>query len=287
MTCFKPRNLNCCSSPSIVFYSTLRGATGATGPAGPAGAVGKGLQIDGSVDDVKDLPPTPTNGTAYFVGNSDRRQLYVYDDNKKQWVNEGNLQGEKGEKGDRGEKGDKGDKGDPANPELLAVREMYFATLQDPSLATTDEGYKVASGERIPIKTFQATSSRISVARLDSDNNIITFTEKGTYEILANFNGYVKQTGDAFDPKTDFVCVGIREVDSDNVYIGTNQFTHLNIPHNITMMGVLQIADETKPYEIVNLQKKDLYLLAGQKDQTLTNSYFTTPLLNLIVKKLN
>ena len=52
------------------------------------------------------------------------------------------------------------------------------------------------------------------------------------------------------------------------------------------MIGLLQVADNAIPYEIVNLQKKPLFIIGGEKAQTLTNSYFTTPILTMLIKKL-
>ena len=96
----------------------------------------------------------------------------------------------------------------------------------------------------------------------------------------------MKFTGQDYNVKTDFVSIGFREVDSNNVYIGANDYSPLQTTHNITMIGLLQVADNAIPYEIVNLQKKPLFIIGGEKAQTLTNSYFTTPILTMLIKKL-
>jgi hypothetical protein len=76
-----------------------KGDKGDTGEPGPAGPPGKGLQIDGTVSSIDELPPSPVIGTAYLVGEEAPRDLYTYSD---AWTNQGKLQGPKGDKGDKG-----------------------------------------------------------------------------------------------------------------------------------------------------------------------------------------
>ena len=317
MTCFRNRCNQKCYNPSYFISSILKGEKGATGPAGPRGATGpsgangRGIQIDGTLSSEQDLPQRADNGKTYLVGKGDEpRRVYVYDEATNSWVNEGYLQGDKGErgetgpqgeKGETGEQGPKGDKGDqgergPIGPKgdqgeagptgVAQIQGTYLTTLRDPSFPIPDTGLEIPSGGRLPIKFIHANSSRETILTLNSNENTITFNSRGVYEVIATFNGFVKFSGNSFDVKTDFVSVGFREVDSDNVYIGCNDYSSTPEPHNITMIGMLQIADATKPYEIVNLQKKPLFLIGGEKSQTLTNSYFTTPILTLIIKKL-
>lgn len=292
MTCFKNICPRPCSRNNFFVGTILKGEKGDTGPAGPAGKSGRGLQIDGTVSSVEDLPVAPQNGTAFFVGNDNPKILYVYDDATKQWLSEGSLQGEKGdkgepgEKGDKGEKGEKGDKGEPGSPAKNIVNANYLVTLRDPSFVIPEDGLEVASGGRLPIKNIHGRSTREGVVNLNADENTITFLETGVYEIIVTVNGYVKFTNQDYNIKTDFASIGFREVDSDNVYVGANDYSPLQTPHNITMIGLLQVADNSVPYEIVNLQKKPLFIAGGEKTETLTNSYFTTPILTMIIKKL-
>ena len=283
MTCFKNRCLRPCNRNDFFVSTILKGEKGDTGPAGPAGQNGRGLQIDGVVSKIEDLPQSPRNGTAFLVGEDNPKTLYVYDETTKMWQSVGSLQGDKGDKGDPGEKGDKGDPGTPARN---IINSTYLVSLRDPSFVIPDEGLEVASGGRLPIKSIHGRSTLKGVVNLNADDNTITFLEVGVYEIIVTINGYVKFTGQDYNVKTDFVSIGFREVDSNNVYIGANDYSPLQTPHNITMIGLLQVADNTIPYEIVNLQKKPLFIIGGEKAQTLTNSYFTTPILTMLIKKL-
>ena len=107
------------------------GATGATGPEGPTGPTGpqgpkgdpgeKGADgasfiVVGTVETTAELPDTAPAGTAYFVGATAPRPVYVYDEPRGAWVNQGPLQGPQGVKGDQGEQGAQGPAG-PTGPQ--------------------------------------------------------------------------------------------------------------------------------------------------------------------------
>ena len=93
-----------------------KGATGPKGPEGPqglqgpAGKDGQSFKIVGSVNTVGELPETSTveAGTAYFVGTTTPRDVYVVNVETSSWVNQGKLQGPEGPQGPKGEKGDTG-----------------------------------------------------------------------------------------------------------------------------------------------------------------------------------
>ena len=289
MSCFKNKCQRKCCVPQYVSPAIFRGERGATGPAGPAGSPGTGLQISGTVTSVADLPLAPENGTAYFVGEDNPKTLFIFDKDKNEWVNVGNLKGEKGDKGDKGDKGEKGEqgeKGEKGDRGGNIIPEIYIGTLRTPVFQVPNDGLEIKSGERLPLKDIHGRSVTPDIIELNSQENTLKFVEAGAYEVIFNFNGYVNYTQDNFNFETDFVSVGFREVDSDNVYIGVNDYSFNEVPHNISAIGVLQVADASKPYELVNLQKKSLYILGGEKSQTLTNSYFTTPIVSMIIKKL-
>ena len=81
------------------------GATGATGAQGPKGDSGNDFVIVGSVDTVENLPLTAPPGTAYFVGTTLPRNVYVFDEVTGTFINQGQLQGPQGDMGPKGDKG--------------------------------------------------------------------------------------------------------------------------------------------------------------------------------------
>lgn len=98
----------------------LNGEAGARGPEGPQGPQGpkgdKGdsgndFVITATVTSTSQLPTTAPAGTAYFVGLTAPRDIYVFDGLTNTWVNQGQLQGPKGDQGPQGIQGPKGDTG--------------------------------------------------------------------------------------------------------------------------------------------------------------------------------
>lgn len=75
---------------------------------------GTSFNVVGSVNTVEELPDINSVdvGTAYFVGITTPRDVYVADITK-QWINQGKLQGPKGDKGDKGDTGPQGIQGPP------------------------------------------------------------------------------------------------------------------------------------------------------------------------------
>lgn len=83
-----------------------QGLQGPQGPRGADGADGSSFTIIGTVDTISDLPSTATSGTAYFVGTTPPRLVYVYDTETNTWINQGYLQGPQGEQGPKGPQGE-------------------------------------------------------------------------------------------------------------------------------------------------------------------------------------
>ncbi len=283
-----------CQNTPCIYY--IKGPRGATGPTGPTGPAGEGLRIDGTVASRADLPAKAENGTVFMVGEDTPREVCIYDERTGQWINQGKLQGECGATGPTGpvgatgpigatgpmgEKGERGETG-ATGPEL--IKTAYITTLRDPSFVMTDDGVTVASGARLPLKNLSYTTHNPLVT-LNADDNTVTINEIGTYEIIFTLNGHIVNST-PYDVSTDFVSVGFREIDADTVYIGANAWSSDGTPQNITGLGILQIIDAGKSFELVNLHKKSLKIYGGNKRQTLTDSYYTTPVVTMLIRKL-
>lgn len=270
------RNFCCTKKCKNRQHEEIRYIMGSTGPAGPAGATGRGLQIDGTVASEQLLPKTPRNGTLFLVGNDTPRKMFVYDEKSSAWVDQGYLQGEKGEKGNKGDKGDRGDG---------ETRGVYLVTLRNPNFVIYNGGFEVPSRGRLPILEEHEFSVE-SPVELDKTNSTIRFNETGVYEVGFTFNGHTKIAQDEFDLNADFVAVGFRQVDSDNVLVGVNDWSFNEVPHNMSGHGLVRVDDATKSYELVNLHVRPLFLLAGRKEQTMTSSYMITPMVTMVIKQL-
>ena len=92
------------SVQEIVGPTEPQGEIGPTGPKGDTGPQGTGLSIEGSfdtLDELKKTHPTGNIGDCYIV----QGVLYIWDEEKQDWINIGNIKGPKGDTGEKGEQG--------------------------------------------------------------------------------------------------------------------------------------------------------------------------------------
>jgi len=71
-------------------------------PKGDKGDTGQGINILGEYDTLSDLEtahPTGHAGNAYMVGDTNPKDLYIWDVDNEEWANQGQLQGVKGDTG--------------------------------------------------------------------------------------------------------------------------------------------------------------------------------------------
>lgn len=142
-----------------------KGETGATGPKGPegpqglqgpAGKDGTSFNIIGSVNSVGDLPDASTveAGTAYFVGTTTPRNVYVVDIGTSSWINQGQLQGPKGDTGDTGEQGPQGiqgPKGDTGEKGVSITTAASGTTSQSGDYTVTPITFNKSDGSKLTV----------------------------------------------------------------------------------------------------------------------------------------
>ncbi len=191
-----------------------------------------------------------------------------------------NISGPKGDKGEPGEPGPKGDTG-PTGPELIKTS-LVLGYNNDPQ-GFPVEGMQIATGGRIPFVRLETNYGNI--AKLNQDNSI-QFNETGVYSVNFVTNAYIKPAGAQFDPATDFVVVGFREENSEKVFAAANCWATEHA-ECISGQGVFVVEDISKKYELVNLQKRDIYVNAVDITKTITNSYFASVLATLVFQKLS
>lgn len=92
------------------------GTQGPAGPQGPKGETGSGFRVLGYYGTVAALDAaqkaTAEAGDAYGVGAAEPYDIYIFDGETGEFVNNGPLQGAKGDPGPKGDPGEKGEKGD-------------------------------------------------------------------------------------------------------------------------------------------------------------------------------
>ena len=217
------------------------------------------------------------------------------------------FQGEKGEPGEKGEKGDKGERGaqglqgevgpqgvqgqqgergptGPTGPTgaVETLGAMIISYVDPTQIAS--EGEEIASGARLPLKRLELDFG--SVVTLDEASNTFKFAKTGVYKVTFSINAYTKKTNAMFSHETDFVAVALRGVGTDDIYAAVNSWSYEDYAVNLFGQGMLTVADTEKEYELVNVQKKSVYINGANLTQTISNSYFAVPMVTIVITKL-
>lgn len=244
------------------------------GPTGPTGPKGNGINILGSYDTYEELiknHPTGSKDDAYII-NGD---LFVWSDKEKNWINTGKVQGPKG---DPGPKGDQGEKGDPGPN---TVRAAYLVTFNGTESKT---GITIDSNGTLPIERKELDLTNL--VNLNQTENTISFNVIGCYRISIIVSAYVKGIETPYNKAKDFVTLGLREKDTDNIYIGTSSWYETETAKQNIMEGMLAITDTKKEFELVNLGNKNICLITPDIENIKSKSYFTNSLVTVFIEYL-
>ena len=176
--------------------------------------------------------------------------------------------------GPTGPKGDKGDIGPtgPIGPALSTYRNAYLVTYNDGS---SSAGIVIPSNEALPLERKELDST-----------NLVTLDTIGYYKLTFIVSSYVKKSEPDFNPNTDFVSIGFRQKNTDNIYIGASTWINDEIAKQITAQGTIAVENTNNIYELVNLSKKDIYLFTPDIINIGSHSYFTNSLITIVIEYL-
>ncbi len=197
------------------------------------------------------------------------------------------MQGEMGQQGEVGPKGDtgpQGEKGDTGPAGTLDIPGAYIISYNDDPTTFPVSGEEIKSNGRLPLMRLELHSG--SIITLDTTDNTIQFNKTGIYYITFTTNAYVKRTQTEFDPKTDFVSVAFREVDSEKILVASNSWSYDECATNMTGSGLFVVDNVSTPYELINIQKKSIFINGCDVDQTTSKSYFGVPMVTIVLIKL-
>lgn len=162
------------------------------------------------------------------------------------------------------------------------ARSAYLATFNDGTVAN---GLAVPENNRLPIDREELDIS--SLIDVDTTDETIKFNVQGYYKVTFTVSAYVLHANNStFDPKTDFVSLGFKKVGTDNVYIGTSNFVTDEVAIELVGQGIIAVNDTTALYELVNLSKQNIYLQSPDLPHVGSNSYFSNPLLTIVIEYL-
>ncbi len=170
----------------------------------------------------------------------------------------------------------------PTGPAGVNIaRSAYLTTFND---GTSANGITVQSGDRLPIDREELDIS--SLITLDTSDETIRFNVAGYYKITFTVSAYVFYSNSTFDPTTDFVSLGFKLVNTDDVYIGTSQWVLNETPIQLVGQGIISVNDTTALYELVNLGPKNICLNSPDLKNTVSTSYFTNSLITIVIEYL-
>ena len=167
----------------------------------------------------------------------------------------------------------KGEKGAPDSQKAYLVT---FNNLKD------DKGIEVLKNGIIPIDRIELDMENIMT--INSDKSI-TFNKTGYYKISFMVSAY-KLVNTQFNPKEDFISIGFKEINTDNIYIGGSKWVANQIAGQLVGAGIVAIDNINKKYVLENLSPSSIYLNSPSIDNISSASYFINPLVVLNIEYL-
>lgn len=246
-----------------------RGKQGLIGPTGPKGS---SVSIKGSYLNYEDLIKEHPKGNindAYLV-NGD---LYVWSENNNNWENVGRIQGPKGEKGDIGPIG-------PTGPAGIS-RSAYLVTY---NYSENEDGIEVLPNNKLPIERKEIDATNL--VDLNTNDNTIKFNAIGYYKISFIVSAYTQATDIEFNPHRDFVSLGFKMINTDNIYIGASEWIYDETATQIMAHGIISVENPNNIYALYNVGNYTIFLNTPDLNDINSNSYFTNSLITIIIEYL-
>ena len=157
------------------------------------------------------------------------------------------------------------------------VKNAYIVTFN-----ALNDGLLIKQNSRLPLNRIELDIDNI--IDLDINENTIKFNQIGYYKISYIVSAMVKRTGDAFNKDTDFVTLGLRLLNTDNIYIGSSKWIYNEDYNEITGQGVISVDNINNVYEFVNLSPKEIYLFSPEINNIQSKSYFTNTIVNVVIE---
>jgi hypothetical protein len=146
----------------------------------------------------------------------------------------------------------------------------------------TGQEIEIKPNEKIPIDRKEIDIQNIIT--LNNDQTI-NFNKIGYYRITIILEAYTKNNQN-FNKEEDFVTIGLKQNNTDNIYIGASTWSKDDIPHQTIAQGILAIDNKENTYYIENLGKKSIYLNSPDITNISSASYFTNSLVTISIEYL-
>ena len=161
---------------------------------------------------------------------------------------------------------------------INSTKNIYLVTFND---GTNVDEILVKSNSALPINRKELDIYEL--INLDTSNSTIQFNKIGYYKITAIASLSLKKDT-IFNSDTDFITLGFKVANTDNVYIGASEWRNDENARQIVMHGVIAVNNLDEQYELVNLGNKDIYLNFPDLNNIKSDSYFTNSLVTIIIE---
>ena len=250
------------------------GPTGPKGDRGDIGPVGEtGISHEIIIDETKTInPDEPAKVQDEFNNNTHYLTFYI-------------PKGEKGEQGSIGPIGPKGEKGDigpigPTGPAGIS-RSAYLVTY---NYSENEDGIEVLPNNKLPIERKEIDATNL--VDLNINDNTIKFNAIGYYKISFIVSAYTQATDIEFNPHRDFVSLGFKMINTDNIYIGASEWIYDETATQIMAHGIISVENPNNIYALYNVGNYTIFLNTPDLNDINSNSYFTNSLITIIIEYL-
>ena len=265
-----------------------KGEKGEQGEQGPRGFPGEiGISPIITIDSTETVEPDqPAEVQEDLDGNIHHLTFYI-------------PKGQKGDKGETGEQGEKGEQGIQGVQGAQGVQGEKGATGATGTFETSsafiisynndpnnfpENGLEIRTGERLPLMRLELDNGE--AISLNTDDNTVTFNKTGVYFVTFSVNAYILPEASDFSAKTDFISIAFKEIGTEKILASANTWSTSNVAQNIFGQGMLVIADNDAKYELVNLRERSIYINGADITKTISQSYFSVPMVTLSVIKI-
>ncbi|MDD6224376.1 MAG: hypothetical protein PUB18_05200 [bacterium] len=148
----------------------------------------------------------------------------------------------------------------------------------------SSEGIPIPSDERLPMDRLELDISDIMT--LDTNEDALQFNIAEYYKITFTVSAYTKQENTIFDETKDFVTLGFRLVDTDDIFFGTSEWIYYEEATQIIGQGIISVPSIASAFELVNLSPQTIYLSTPNLKYISSGSYFTNYLITIVIEYL-
>lgn len=303
----------------------IEGPQGPMGPVGPRGTDGTSVTILGNYSTLEELQrnhQTGTAGDSYLVDS----YLYVWSTESNEWVNVGQIKGPQGETGPIGKTGLTGATGPtgPTGPQgpKGETGAQGIRGLQGLQGVPGPQGERGLQGEAgpigaqgpqgvpgpldIPTVIVMSTSEDLEQGELEiqpndnlpltikindnnsniylsEENDTITIMEKGIYRIDFFVQAHTMSNTVGGN---NIIAIGFKKVGEPTVYAGNSVWPNKNENTLIVGHGIINLPYGKGWYALTNVGKTSFYVQSPPVDSLGTESFFASPVVSLIIQKL-